>query len=242
MVKLLDCTIRDGGHCTNWDFSDEYVYNLMSILNQNKIDFFEIGYRNFRDREEKGDFFYCTPDLIKKFYGKKNKLNLGVMVDTKRYDESDFKNGDEDCIDFVRVATHPNMIKETLLIAETLYKKNYKVMVQLMDITNLSGEHYKILEDWGQKNILETIYIADTYGIAENKDIEIYYNKLKQAGYKNISFHAHNKKHLALANSLKAAELGAYSIDVVQNINGINGGNLLYDDIAEIITDNCSDL
>ena len=32
MVKILDCTIRDGGHCTNWNYSDEYIFNLMEMV------------------------------------------------------------------------------------------------------------------------------------------------------------------------------------------------------------------
>ena len=29
------------------------------------ISFFEIGYRNYYDRDSKGDFYYCTPDFLK---------------------------------------------------------------------------------------------------------------------------------------------------------------------------------
>ena len=235
MVKLLDCTTRDGGYCTNWNFSDEYIYSLMSILNKNKIEFFEIGYRNFYDREGKGAFYYCIPDFIKKFYECKASLNLGVMVDTKRYNEIDFTGCDKDCVDFVRIATHPDKIEETLSIAENLYDKNYTVMIQLMDLTNLSSEHYRILENWKNKDILKTIYLADTYGIANPDDIEKHYNKLCQIGFRNIGFHAHNHKHLALKNTIMAIEKGAFLVDVTQDGNGINGGNLSYDEYKTIL-------
>ena len=233
MVKLLDCTTRDGGYCTNWNFSDEYIFNLMTKLNKNKIDFFEIGYRNYYDNNGKGDFYHCTPNLIQKFYDRKSALSLGVMVDTKRYNETDFVDGDKDCIDFVRIATHPEKIRETLSIAENLYRKNYNVMIQLMDMSNLLEEHFTILEKWQFKRILTTIYLADTYGIIDSDILENIYKKIKEIGYENISFHAHNKKNQALKNSLKAKELGAYSIDITQDGAGINGGNLSY---SELIT------
>ncbi|MBR6127102.1 hypothetical protein IKQ21_05395 [bacterium] len=230
MVKLLDCTTRDGGYCTNWNYSDEYIFGLMSTLNKNKINFYEIGYRNYYDKNGKGAFYYCTPDLIKKFYDKKGDLNLGVMVDTKRYNESDFLNAKEDYIDFVRIATHPDRIKDTLLIAENLYNKNYNVMVQLMDITNLTQGHFSILNNWQNKSILKVLYLADTYGIINAEDLGQVYSKIKEMGYKNIGFHAHNKTHQALTNSIHTIKLGAYSIDVVQDVNGINGGNLSYNE------------
>lgn len=235
MVKLLDCTTRDGGHCTNWSYSDEYIFDLMSELNKNKIDYYEIGYRNYYDREGKGGFYHCTPDFIQKFYDKKGSLKLGVMVDAKRYNESDFINANYDCVDFVRIATHLDRIKDTLLIAETLNSRDYNVMIQLMDITNLEEEHYKILEGWENKSIIEALYLADTYGVANPKDIEYVYNRIKKIGYKNIGFHAHNNTGQALSNSLRVAALGAYSIDITQDGVGINGGNLPYEQFISYI-------
>ena len=54
-------------------------------------------------------------------------------------------------------------------------------------------------------------------------------------GYVNIGFHAHNHMNQALKNSIKAIELGAYSVDVTQNKVGINGGNLLYTDLIKAL-------
>ena len=233
MVKLLDCTTRDGGYCTNWNYSNEYIFNLMSCLNENNVCYYEIGYRNYYDRKNKGKFYYCTPNVIKHFYDQKGALNLGVMVDTKRYNESDFVNANDDCLDFVRIATHPDRITDTLLIAESLKNKNYSIMIQLMDITNLTEEHYNILEEWENKTILHTLYLADTYGIIKPENIETYYKILQRIGFKNISFHAHNKTNCALSNSLKVIELGGYSIDITQDGIGINGGNLSCKDIYE---------
>ena len=56
MVKILDCTIRDSGFETNWNFDDEFVFDLMQKLNEKKVQFFEIGYRNHIDTEDKGRF------------------------------------------------------------------------------------------------------------------------------------------------------------------------------------------
>ena len=230
MIRLLDCTTRDGGHCTNWNYSDEYIFNLMADINSKNISYFEIGYRNHYERADKGLFYYCTPNLIKKFYEKKENLHIGIMVDTKRYNENDFINANEDYVDFVRIATHPDKIQESLKIAETLNDKNYNVMIQLMDITNIKKEHYDILENWQNKSLLNCLYLADTYGIINAIDLETIFNKIKNIGYKNIGFHAHNKTRQALSNSIKASELGAYLIDVTQDSNGINGGNLSYID------------
>ncbi|GEM_PF-1702552 len=233
MVKLLDCTTRDGGYSTNWNYSDKYIFDLMETLNREGVDFYEIGYRNYYDNKDKGAFYHCDSKFLKRFYEKKGNLKLGIMVDAKRYDESDFRVAEIDCLDFVRIAVRPDRIKDSLLIAENLYGKNYKIMLQLMDIKNLSEEQYNILNEWEHKNILETLYLADTYGVLKPQELSDYFKRFRSYNFENISFHAHNAMGQALDNSLEAIKLEAYSIDVSQTDGGINGGNLLYKDLNE---------
>lgn len=235
MIKLLDCTTRDGGHSFNWDYPDEYIFNLISFLNKNGFCFYEIGYRNYYDADNKGRFYHCTPEMLEKFYNQKGNLQLGIMVDTKRYNDIDFIGNKNDFVDFVRIATHPDKIENTLNIAENLKSKNYNVMIQLMDMTNLAEEHFKLLKNWKHKDIISVLYLADTYGIIEPENIPYFYQKLQTIGYINIGFHAHNRNANALANTLKFIELGAFSADVTQNGIGINGGNLEYQELCKHI-------
>lgn len=226
MTNILDCTTRDGGHIVNWNFDNEFVVDLIKKLNKTNTKFYEIGYRNHFENEDKGPFYKCNPSFLKPYYEIKGKLLLGIMVDTKRYYAKDFPGQTEDYIDFVRIACHPDKIKETLDIAKELHAKGYVVFVQLMDISNVNENGYTTLLKWGHKEILESLYFADSYGTLNPEDIEKYYNKLKTLGYNKLSFHGHNKIGKALDNSLKAIELGAYTIDVTQNGIGRCGGNL----------------
>lgn len=231
MVKILDCTTRDGGHTTNWTFSDDFVENLIAELNSNGATYYEIGYRNHFDTEGKGKFYKCTPEFLQKYYQIKGNLQLGVMTDTSRYSEKDFPNSKEDFIDFIRIACHPDRIRETLEISKDLHDKGYKVFIQLMEINNVDEAGYLSLFEWEHKEILESLYFADSYGVLHPSEIEHYYNKLAMIGFEKISFHAHNTIAMALPNSLKAIECGVWSVDVTQNGIGRNGGNL---DSAEL--------
>lgn len=226
MIKILDCTTRDGGHNTNWNFSDDFIKNLLDCLNKSNVSFYEIGYRNYLDKENKGKFYNCTPELLQQFYKIKGNIKLGVMTDTKRFSINDFKDKKDDYIDFVRVACHPDKIEETLCIAQDLHRKGYLIFVQLMDISNIEDSGYTVLKKWKNKHILESLYFADSYGTLAPEQIEQYFTKLKSIGYNKISFHGHNNIQMALPNSLKAIELGAYSIDVTLNGLGRCGGNL----------------
>lgn len=226
MTIILDCTIRDGGYTVNWDFDDNFVEELLKSLVQLGITYCEIGYRNHYDIENKGKFYNCSPQMLKEFYEKKGTLLLGVMTDASRYSDEDFAGANEDYIDFVRVACHYNQIKEALDISKRLYDKGYQVFVQLMDVANIDVVGYMELASWPYKNILSSLYIADSLGNFSSEDVESYIAKLKTLGYEKISFHAHNTNGLALENSLKAIDLGVFSIDTTKDGIGRNGGNL----------------
>lgn len=232
MVKILDCTCRDGGHQNNWNFEYDFVKNHIAFCVNSGVDLIEIGYRNYKESQGKGKIFRCDQNLCKNFYSFKQNLEFGVMADTSRINIEDFPEAKSDYLDFIRLACHPDRISETLEISEILYKRGYKVFVQLMEIPNLFDSHYKILEEWENKNILESLYIADSYGTAKPENIKQYFDKLNNIGYDRISFHAHNNSGFALENTLCAIESGAYSID--GSLNGM-GGNPDIEKILKIV-------
>jgi len=45
-VKVIDCTIRDGGLMNNWEFEHELVKKTFRALMHVGVDIMEIGYRS----------------------------------------------------------------------------------------------------------------------------------------------------------------------------------------------------
>ena len=79
-IKILDCTIRDGGYYNNWRFSDHFVEKYLNTLQKCKIDYVEIGYRkNIKDKNF-GKFINVTDQLSKKLKKKRN-LSFSIMID-----------------------------------------------------------------------------------------------------------------------------------------------------------------
>lgn len=201
MTKILDCTIRDGGHVNNWEFSDECILASLDAAEKSSIDYFEVG--------------YTMPDCVKK-----SSVKLVLMINASALRSVDEK------VDCVRVACYPDEIEIGMKACEDYHKIGYEVFLHLMTADKLSDEHYVLLKNWQKKDILTSIYYADSFGSFLPSDVEKTYNKLKNCGYKNISFHGHNNLQLAFANSIKAIELGAYSIDATTFGIGRGAGNL----------------
>lgn len=199
MVKILDCTLRDGGYVNNWNFSSECLLSTIMTDEKSGIDFIEIGYQ--------------MPDYIDS-----TSKNLVVMVDAKNIQPVDKR------ANFVRVACYPEQIKTAITATEDYKSQGFKVFLHLMTADKF--ENWKILSDWKNKNILESIYFADSYGTFLPFDVERIYKEIQDCGYEKISFHAHNNLQLAFANTIKAIELGAYSVDGSVYGIGRGAGNL----------------
>lgn len=209
MTKILDCTLRDGSHVRS--FSDECILQTLRCAENAGIDYIEVGY----------DFPECI---------KSSKIKTVVMVDAKNYNGAipaklnARPNVASEAATLLRIATYPNQIQTAIQAVENFKSQGFEVFLHLMTADKF--EDYELLKNWKNKDILTSIYFADSFGAFFPCDVEKVYKNLENSGFERISFHAHNNLQLAFANSLKAIELGAYSIDATVFGLGRGGGNL----------------
>ena len=217
MTKILDCTIRDGGHLTGWNFPEELVLAAFEAAKLSGLDYFEIGYINGNG----GKYANCSSLPLLGF--EKEGVKLAVMVNAggKAYSMPD-----KSLIDAVRVACHPDETDIGIHICEEFKTKGFEVFLHLMNISAMDEGHFSMLSGWGKKEILTSVYFADSFGSLVPDEVEKYFEKLMNCGFENISFHAHNNMQLAFANTLRAIECGAYSVDVTAYGMGRGCGNL----------------
>lgn len=199
MTKILDCTLRDGGHINNWDFSDICVRETLHACENSGVEYFEAG--------------YTMPQCIENA-----NVKIVIMVDAKNICSVSKK---ADC---VRLACYPHQISIALDALEEYKSQGFEVFLHLMTADKF--EDYALLKNWKNKDILTSIYFADSFGAFMPADVERIYKKLQDCGFENISFHAHNNLQLAFTNTIKAIELGAYSVDATVFGMGRGGGNL----------------
>lgn len=214
-VKIIDCTIRDGGHRNKWAFSDTCLKDSYLAALEAGVGYFETGYRN-KNRGVSDEYLSNLMD-----YSPKCKLT--VMTDISKADISLFNDASKSPIKAVRIAAYPKELREALLLLECLKSKGYEVFLFLMTAPRLLEEHFDLLRAWESKDILECITMADSFGSAYPKDIERVFLGLKSCGFLSIGIHAHNNLQLAFANTLKAIELGATFADAT--IYGISRGS-----------------
>ena len=78
-IKILDCTLRDGGYYNNWDFYQDLVEAYLDAMDQASVYIVEIGFRSPPNRSFMGTYFYQLDDYLEKIPLPK-KAQIGVMI------------------------------------------------------------------------------------------------------------------------------------------------------------------
>ena len=83
-MKILDCTLRDGGYYNDWYFSDDELSEYLKFIKENPIDIIEIGFKFIKNNRFHGPFAFSSEQLLKKIQFPKNK-KISVMINAKEF-------------------------------------------------------------------------------------------------------------------------------------------------------------
>lgn len=227
-IQILDCTLRDGGYYTNWDFESEVINEYFQNLKYLPVDYVEIGYRNKQEKDYYGEFLYCPISTVKHAASIIGKEKVVIMLNEKDMDLSTVKELIEpvkDHIGMVRFAMDPKNIDLVIPYVEYLKGCGLKVGLNFMyfSILNINDSFIAQLKKIAH---VDFIYLVDSFGSMVPDDV---FNKIaliKNSISTPLGFHGHNNLELALINSIKAVEAGAEIIDSTITGMGRGAGNL----------------
>ena len=232
-IKILDCTIRDGGLMNDHFFDDEIVKAVYSACVAAGIDYMEVGYINSKrifSPAEHGAWKFCTEDDIRRIDGENDtSLKLSVMADAERCDyHEDILPCEQSVLDMIRVATYIHQIPLALDMIKDANDKGYETTVNLMAVSTVSeGELDKALELLANSEV-GTIFIVDSFGALYSEQIQSLvekYMRYAEPSGKQIGIHTHNNQQLAFANTIEAIVKGANRLDASMAGFGRGAGN-----------------
>jgi len=234
-LKLLDCTLRDGGYYNNWQFNINDANKYLKQAYASKIDYVEIGFHFLKDNKNYGQFAFIDKTLIGKLK-KSNSTKLAVMfngadfISNKKTFRKKIKkifSKKNSNLNAVRIAVHLrdlNKIKKNLIFFKKL---NLKVFLNLMQINTVSLKKLaaclRTLNKWG---CIDVFYFADSFGNMDPKKIKNLCNLIKKNWDKEFGIHSHDNCGLALKNSIQAFKSGATWIDGTVQGMGRGAGNV----------------
>jgi len=226
-LKVLDCSIRDGGLINQWNFSDEFVKSTYLALVQAGVDYMEIGYKASKkqfDQSKFGKWRFCEDDDVKRLLdGIEGNIKLSCMVDIGRVEEEDILPKTESPFSMIRVACYAKDIDKAIALGEMILDKGYETTVNIMAVsTNTEREIDEALNDLSRSQI-PIVYLVDSFGAMYCEDITFLMKKyIKSLPDKTIGIHTHNNRQLAFGNTIQAIIDGANMIDA--SVYGIGRG------------------
>lgn len=228
MVKILDCTLRDGGYYTDWDFSGEIINSYLNGLNKLPIDYIELGYRNNPEKEYLGKFGYCPVYLLKQIRELSQK-KLAVMLNeksTKVEDLSQLTEPIKGLVDMIRIAVDPKNMLRAITLAKTVKEQGFEVGFNIMYMSKWDDYEGFYEQLRGVNGIADILNMVDSFGGVMPNDVADIIRKLREVVTCKIGFHGHNNLQMGLYNTLKAIECGVDSVDVTILGMGRGAGNL----------------
>ena len=63
MIKILDCTLRDGGYINNWQFGFSSIKSIINLLSKTNIDYIELGFLTDKMRNRESSLFNSFQDI-----------------------------------------------------------------------------------------------------------------------------------------------------------------------------------
>jgi len=232
-LKVLDCTIRDGGLINDHLFDDGFVKAVYDACVQSGIDYMEIGYKNSKELFPPGKFGpwrHCDEDDIRRIVGENDTpLKLSAMADAGKSNwRTDIVAKAESVLDMIRVAFYAHQVSEAVEMIQDAADKGYEVTANFMAVSkNTETEIDQVLELVAESPV-NVLIVVDSFGALYAEQIELLVKKYLQFARgtgKEVGIHAHNNQQLAFANTIEAIIHGANRADATMAGLGRGAGN-----------------
>ena len=238
-IRLLDCTLRDGGYYNNWDFSPDLVKDYLEAMASIQADYVEIGFRFIGNNDFKGGCAFSTDNYINSLNipeALKNKI--GVMVNgsdilSQGNSKSDlyqvlerlFTYKKQSPVSLVRIACHTHEFEYCLPAVTWLKDKGYKVGFNLMQINNAKDLEIAKLLELANSYPIDVLYFADSMGSLNVQQITSIVQTFMDGWDGEIGIHAHDSMGNAVNNSIQAVNDGVSWVDCTVTGMGRGPGN-----------------
>jgi 4-hydroxy 2-oxovalerate aldolase len=229
-LKVLDCTVRDGGLINDHKFEENLVRRVYETCVAAGVDYMEFGYKASKRiyaPAEFGKWKFCDEDDIRRIAGDDPQgIGISVMADVDRTDyHTDILPRAQSVIDCVRVAFYIHQVPAAVDMVKDAHDKGYETMMQLMAVSTVNEHDLRDALHVIAKSPTDGVYLVDSFGALYSeqvKDLTHMYVEAMGGTPKEVGFHAHNNQQLAFANTIEAIIAGANRLDAT--ISGIGRG------------------
>lgn len=215
MLKLMDCTLRDGANVVGKGFNAELTIMMLEGLTMSGVDYIEMGNAGGIGAYEIAGFTKAETD--EKYLELANpylqKSQIGMFLNAKRYSEKYVKLAAERGLSFLRVGVDADECNLAIEPIKAIKANGMKAFFAAMKAYLLEpdaiAETAKMLEDIG----LDEFTIMDSAGCMLPEDVAKMTEAIVKKSKIPVAFHCHNNLALSAGNALAAYNNGAAVLD-----------------------------
>jgi len=232
-LKVLDCTVRDGGLINDHVFEDGFVKAVYQACIAAGIDYMEIGYKASKklfSPDKCGAWKFCDEDDIRRIVGEnETPLKLTAMADAGKADwRTDILPKEDSVLDVIRVAFYAHQTSEAVDMINDAFQKGYEVTANLMAVAATKEREVDQVLEILAESPASTLVVVDSWGSMYSEQVAILVKKYAEYGKatgKEVGMHAHNNQQLAFANTIESIIQGANRVDASMGGIGRGAGN-----------------
>lgn len=241
MIRLLDCTLRDGGYINNWMFGKDAVYDIKEKLVDSNIDIVELGFLKNEPENSDRTVFNSTKKLIPLIGKKKSGVLYAAMIDVQgRIPIDMIEPCTSETVDIIRVIVWKRLLEDDFAYCKKIVEKGYKLCVQPARVDQYSDDEFvSMVKKFETLNPL-AIYVVDSWGTMNIAKM-LHYFKLLDDNLKDgvsCGYHGHNNMQQAFGIAESLISYNAkHDLIIDSSIYGIGraAGNLNTEIIAEYL-------
>ncbi len=248
-LKVLDCTLRDGGRIIDCAFRDDQIIGIIARLAQANIDIIELGFLRDSISYHGNSTFFERIEQAETLLPPNQTSEFTLFIDYGMYDVNKLPHYDAGKIRGIRYGfTKHNFIHEReslkhemLLIKE----KGYRLYFQGVNTVGYTDRELLELIDLANEVSPYSFGIVDTYGAMYAEDLDRLYTLVDFNLDSNtaIDFHGHNNMQMAFALAQKAVGMcqGKRKLIIDATLDGMGkcAGNLNTELVANYLNQKC---
>ncbi len=232
-IKVLDCTIRDGGLINDHQFEDQFVSAVYHACVAAGVDYMEVGYKASKTQfagKNHGTWKFCDEDDLRRLVGDNpTPLKLCAMADAERTDyHTDILPKEQSVLDCIRVAAYIHQIPTAIDMIADAHDKGYETTLNLMAVSTVQDRELEDALAVLAQSKVDVLYLVDSFGSLypeQIRDMTLIFLKALEGTGKEVGIHTHNNQQLAYANTIESLIVGASRLDATINGLGRGAGN-----------------
>ena len=187
-IKVLDCTIRDGGLINNYQFTDEFVKAVYAAACAAGVDIIELGKKLTESseytREKYGKWNFCDDDDIQRVVDScdsEYRPLVAAMYDVGRVDTRKLVPCDDSPVDMIRVACYVPDIDKGIDLAKHCKDQGYQTTINIMAVSAaIENDLIEALEQVNKIREVDYLYLVDSFGAFYSEQVTYYLNMYKE--------------------------------------------------------------